>query len=463
MMKKSSPIIGQKEVEHLTQQLGAEFVVIQNPDYIHPAFEICPLAPKITGQVDRLCAIVQDMDGTTTTTENLCLYSLEMMMRQFSGRMTKDAWRGLDRVADYPHIIGNSTTKHVEYLVRTYQRDLNYDHFREAYLRSALVTLAMGRDAGRKGEVLINLKHFHGQQLLDHPKIQNWQRAFVDNAGNFPDVEVDAIIRQTAMQMKMHNFSDQVRAAIDIYYQIYHEILFKIENEATTDLAALLADKAQHLIEPMPGVGVFLATIKGWLGEAVELFYDELRRDVHGEFTDEQIQECKNNLKRMGRYFQAHPLKVAIVTSSIFYEAHIVLTEVFKVLQRQVAQWPLTAERQQFFINKFSSYQQVFDGVITASDSSEIRLKPHRDLYSLALHQLGIDKNDFDKVIGFEDSESGTIAIRAAGIGLCVAVPFAETQGHQLDYASHILHGGLSEAMLRHYLFLSERILRNVK
>jgi beta-phosphoglucomutase-like phosphatase (HAD superfamily) len=97
--------------------------------------------------------------------------------------------------------------------------------------------------------------------------------------------------------------------------------------------------------------------------------------------------------------------------------------------------------------------------MITASDSSEIRLKPHRDLYSIALHRIGLGPEEFDQVIGFEDSESGTIAIRAAGVGCCVAVPFAETAGHDLSAASHIAKGGVPEAMLLEQLFLRPEAL----
>lgn len=55
-----------------------------------------------------MVAIVQDMDGTTT--ENLCLHSLETMVRRVTARLTPAQWTGLDRARDYPHIIGNSTT-----------------------------------------------------------------------------------------------------------------------------------------------------------------------------------------------------------------------------------------------------------------------------------------------------------------------------------------------------------------
>ena len=71
--------------------LGDEFVIVENPNYIHPLFEFCPLTPKIHRIRGNIAGIVQDMDGTTTTTEALCLYSLEYMVRKITGR--KDNWR----------------------------------------------------------------------------------------------------------------------------------------------------------------------------------------------------------------------------------------------------------------------------------------------------------------------------------------------------------------------------------
>ena len=130
------------------------------------------------------------------------------------------------------------------------------------------------------------------------------------------------------------------------------------------------------------------------------------------------------------------------------------MAEMVKVARNEIPKYNLSSETENFLHNKFSNYKNLFDAFVTASDSSEIRLKPHRDLYSIALHQLGISKNIFDQVIGFEDSESGTIAIRAAGIGMCIAVPFAETSGHNLDAATFICEGGLPEALLNYNLFL---------
>jgi beta-phosphoglucomutase-like phosphatase (HAD superfamily) len=100
-------------------------------------------------------------------------------------------------------------------------------------------------------------------------------------------------------------------------------------------------------------------------------------------------------------------------------------------------------------------YRNTYDAFITASDSTEIRLKPHRDLYSIALHQMNVPVKDFGNVIGFEDSESGTIAIRAAGIGRCIAVPFAQTKGHNFEAATLVCAGGVPEVVLEHNVFFA--------
>ncbi|MCR4439337.1 MAG: hypothetical protein QHJ34_08855 [bacterium] len=437
-------------------RLGEEFLVIENPAYVFPDYEVVPLAPKIVAPRQELVAIVQDMDGTTTTTENLCLHSLETMVRRITARLSKETWAGLDRAKDYPHIIGNSTTKHVEYLVKSYGDAIDMEAFRRAYLEAALWTLAVRPDEGRTAEVVNNLRHFGCDRLLAEEAVQAW----LAQGRQGQEVElpepVQRAIAQAAQGVAFASFADQVRAAIDIYYQRYHEILIKVQQGKADQLRSLLPDATRRLIEPMPGVGVFLAAVKGWLGQDLALFADELARHLdQAQATDDQ----RKRLAALGRLVERKPLKVAVVTSSIAYEAEIVLGEVFRVIREQVQSWPLSEERRRQLQERFSLYRQVFDAVITASDSSEIRLKPHRDLYSLALHQLGVAKEDFDKVLGFEDSESGVAAIRAAGIGLCVAVPFADTLGHRLDHAAHILHGGLPEAMLRHGLFLDARLL----
>ena len=112
------------------------------------------------------------------------------------------------------------------------------------------------------------------------------------------------------------------------------------------------------------------------------------------------------------------------------------IKQVFLSIQKEIATWPLSDKTKNMLIQNFIHYHTVYNSFVTANDSHEIRLKPHRDLYSIALQHLHISDEDMNKVIGFEDSESGTIAIRAAGISCAIALPFAETAGHDLSASS---------------------------
>ncbi|UCE05708.1 MAG: hypothetical protein JSW07_19275, partial [bacterium] len=414
-------------------------------------------APKITAPVHQLVAAVMDMDGTTTTTETLCLHSLEYMVRKITDRISKATWAGLDPVEDYPHIIGNSTTKHVEYLIQKYSKKINHEALKSSYFHAALWFLLYGKDQKRIDEVKNNLSNLGCQDLLKDENLLNLIKSKTID-------EIDSskmhhhLLETYRNSFHANSFAEIVRAAIDIYYQRYHEILSLIQAGKGESLSIELISKpGSNMIEPMPGVGEFLALIKGWLGEEIVKLlpqileaYQKTDPEVEKQFNMDTISK---NLTCIGKQFEKHPLKVAVVTSSIFYEANIVMTEVFRILQKQVENWHISDSKKELILENFSDYKNVYDGLVTASDSSEIRLKPHRDLYSIALHQLGIPKEQFSQVVGFEDSESGTIAIRAAGVGLCVAVPFSDTQHHDLRAAAYVLKGGLAEAMLKYSLF----------
>lgn len=447
-----------KQASQLIAKLGTEFAVVKNPDYLHPEFELYPLAPKIFHPIEKLSAAVMDMDGTTTTTESLCIHSLEYLIRKITNRMSKQSWQGLDPVKDYPNIIGNSTTRHVEYLIQTYQPYINAGAMKQAYFYAALWFLLFGKDNRRIEETRNNLVNLGCQDFLKDEKLNKLIHT--------PNIESEQFLifsqeflEQYGSNFRVNSFSDIVRAGIDIYYQRYHEILDLIQAGKGEKLSAQILGKPNaHLIEPMPGVGEFLALIKGWLSEDIKqrlphlvAAYQKTNIDSDSSLS---IEKSIKNLLKLGKKFETNPLKVAVVTSSIFYEADIVMTEVFRVLLKQIENWQIPPARKEMILEKFSDYKNVYDGLVTASDSSEIRLKPHRDLYSIALHQLGIPNNKFNEVVGFEDSESGTIAIRAAGIGLCVAVPFSDTQHHDLRAATYVLKGGLPEALLRYNLFL---------
>lgn len=442
------------------KQLGEQFAVVKNPSYVHPAYELYPLAPPVETPLKKLSAIVCDMDGTTTTTEPLCLHSLEYMVRRINAWPSEKDWEGLDPVIDHPHVIGNSTTRHVEYLIQTYGDRLDKNAYLTALIEGTGWTMALGKDPNRRQEARLSALHLGLGEV--------WERGEGAELLGREAVTLEQIAEFAAAQAtrRRESFetgsqSDIVRGAIEIYYARYHQILEGINAGRGEELSQQLLGGG-HLIEPMPGIPFFLALIRGYLrAEEAGVIYDARAADqlkqkhvMPAQRTPESLAEKKAGfLKAVQRLIES-PLKIAIVTSSIRYEADIVLKALFEVIHSEMEQWPIDASRRRAVADQMADPQSYYDAIITASDSSEIRLKPHRDLYSLALHQLGLSPARFNEVIGLEDSESGVTAIRAAGVGLSVAVPFEETAGHDLGAATRILNGGLPELMYLNHFFL---------
>lgn len=419
-----------------------EFAVVANPQGSFPEFELYPLATAPHKTIDSLAAILSDMDGTTTTTETLCLHSLEMMVRDIS--LTHDgspSVKTLNEEEDYPHIIGNSTTKHVEYLLKKYRAHINHRSLMKAFVRAALWTMKFSVDPGRQNEVSHNLSLLGIAPLLTEQANSITYSFDDDDALN---KHAQTIITQISLSPNHDDDLLVTKLAVDIYYLYYHSILAKISQGDSAELEQKLTN-GNRLIEPMPGVAQFLALITGYLGS-----------DAHRVFTCEDERQARR-VNQLGTYFQTNPAKVAIVTSSIFYEADIVLSEVFSILRQQVALWDIEPKKRLMIINKFDDYRLFYDAVVTASDANEIRLKPHRDLYSIAIRKLSIPREKLDQCIGIEDSESGLIAIRAAGVAYAVGIPFEATKGHNLQMAHTLLNKGLSDLVLTHSCFLNNK------
>lgn len=447
-----------KEAKQLISKLGEDFAVVKNPGFIHPDYELYPLALKTKKPVETLTATVMDMDGTTTTTEALCIHSLEFMVKKLSGRMKRDHWKGLDSVKDYPHIIGNSTTKHVEYLIEKYQKTFKNNLIIKSFLYAAGWTIVYGKDTKRREEVIQNLNDLNCSQLINDERLKKL------NPLTLPDDEDEEQLSEYfyskyKSQIKKFDFNSIVRIGIDVYYQRYHGILERIKlGEGKFIAENLFGDPNKHLIEAMPGIEIFLPMIKGFIKSNEDIYFEQLLVDYEfksgKKFPEKNIDIARISFIKLCKYFVQSPLKVAIVTSSIFYEADIVLREVFKIIISTLDRIIPVSDDKLKILERFKDYKNYYDAVVTASDSNEIRLKPHRDLYSIALYKLNVPREKFNQVIGFEDSESGTIAIRAAGIGLSIAVPFAETTGHNLKAATYVCKGGLPEVILKHNLFL---------
>lgn len=457
-MNASKNLLDRSAAESLLFSLSDEFALVRNPEYVYPPFEIYPLPPK-KDLLDRgMAAAVMDMDGTTTTTEALCLHSLETMVRRAIGAEDKAGWPGLDREKDYPNVIGNSTTKHVEYLMRVYG-----DRFDPEFFTSRLY-FALAWNYANRPERRVETRATAAALGLE-PLLQ----FEIPAEGSFDSADTEMFlgrVRQFAdggrLRTRLEDPSLRVRAAIEVYYQEYHSILMGIGEGKSAGISLhLFGTPDRRLIEPMKGIGYFLALIEGLLGEEAELGFETLLEHLLSlGYPAQEIIEGQSRLRDMGAYFARNPALVGLVTSSIEYEAGIVLSEVFSVLQKEVADWPVGERTRDRVTARFADYRQTYAAVVTATDSCEIRLKPHRDLYSLALSRLGIGPGDFDRVIGFEDSESGSLAMRAAGIPLGVALPFPETTGHSFETSSYVAHGGLPEVILLKNCFLPLTLLR---
>lgn len=351
------------EAKTLVAQLGDEFAVIRNPSGDYPAYEVCPLVPKRTRFEDGLSAILMDMDGTFSSTEDLVVQGLELTTRYVTGKGA--AWAGLDKDSDFPHIVGNSNTQNLSYLLAKYGSD-------SARLASI-------------DEAVAIYGYLYGRLL---------------------GIEEGLAVAQS--------LDGAIREELD-------------------GLIAMYSGSGDG-IRSMEGVGAFIALVRGFLGDEADA--------------------CSMAL---GRYFETRPVKLALVTSSSRQEAVHVVESVRGHLLEEMENWGLSAERAARIREElFASSETLFPTIVTADDSHEIRLKPHRDLYTIALQRLNIAPDECHKVLALEDSEAGVIATRAAGIPLCCALPHEGTAQHDFSAASWVCRGGLRELVVERGLFLPD-------
>jgi len=285
-----------------------EYAVVKNPSYVFPPEEYYPLAPALK-KVSEIKAVLMDMDGTTTTTEVLCIHSLEQMLRRMSGKLSHEEWAGLDHDADFPHIIGNSTTRHVEYLIQKYEGLLSDKHIAEAFLEAAWWTLKHGKDPNRQAEVLQNLKKAGLNDVF----------ATISEAADSAKIKVFF-----AGKIETTGFVTRVNLGIDIYYEVYHRILARLkQGEGMQVKKKILGehDEHGHVISPMPGIPVLIPLLKGWLGKEAGLLAGSLAREYEQKtgksLNNNEIFTLKKQLEAFGEKFEKEPVKLGLVTSSI--------------------------------------------------------------------------------------------------------------------------------------------------
>jgi len=89
--------------------------------------------------------------------------------------------------------------------------------------------------------------------------------------------------------------------------------------------------------------------VKGLLGTEVvkvtDLLIECYCRITNGTKENFNLRHINQRLLALSKKFESNPLKVAIVTSSIYYEANIVLTEVFQVLRDKIKFWNISNNR----------------------------------------------------------------------------------------------------------------------
>ncbi len=448
-----------EELRALCKQLGVtELAQVRNLDYIQSPFELYPLAPRTELPLDRIAAFAVDMDGTSTTTEPLALHSLEYMVRRFTGRMAPDEWPGLDEHADYPHVIGNSNFRHTEFLLQRYGDRLDHAAFPRAFVEAVVWTLACMTDAQRRRDVTQNARNCGLAGLLRDPDFETLIQGDTVTAETVAQ-QATPLVDRYGPAFQPGQGSERTAAALDIYYMRYHSILRELELGRGEVLAReLLGEGGTHLVEPMPGYDVFIPLIKGWLGPEIDDLYEPLRDHLLAQpelgHTAAELDAARPRLRKLAEQFRQQPARLSLVTASIAYETHACMKEVIRVMAQRVQDWPVPGEVKDRLAENLADYRAVFDGFVCATDTWEARLKPHRDLYALALFQMSVPKTDYPYCIGLEDTEPGIISLRAAGVGCAVALPNRDTSRQDYTAATKVVRGGLPELVLVHNLLL---------
>jgi len=119
-----------------TQSKGRDYVTVHHP------VETRYVLGEPPESFDGLEAVMMDMDGSSTDTEKLVLEAMRQMMAE---ALSVPSFRFA--AEDYAHIIGDSTTNHVRYLVSTYGLDSTaLQQYIEGYYRHYHAALEGIRD-----------------------------------------------------------------------------------------------------------------------------------------------------------------------------------------------------------------------------------------------------------------------------------------------------------------------------
>lgn len=224
--------------EDVVQYNGGYFLRIPTP-LGRPALYSLPPVPQ---QFDKIDSIVMDMDGSSTDTEKLVLKAMGDMMREIlQDPSFKFADKSGDDDGDYPHIIGDSTTNHLRYLMGKYGHRVDDRTLSAGYLRA----LRRHREVRSRFDLADRDFVSGDRKLFDAPELRELLTS--------DSMTLDAADKLSKELTDKYNVRmDRLQGAIDIYYANYHIILEGIRDGAVTEA----------LIEPMPFLAEFLSISK---------------------------------------------------------------------------------------------------------------------------------------------------------------------------------------------------------
>jgi len=148
--------------------------------------------------------------------------------------------------------------------------------------------------------------------------------------------------------------------------------------------------------------------------ERQRIYFELVRR--RGVPPNDGLEEIFETAKRKG-------IKMIVTTNSPDYDVKVILESMFRTMGMEVSPW------------------EFFDGFSTVSKVE--RSKPEPDVYLLAIDMAGVDPRH---CVVLEDSESGVLSARRAGIMRVLAVPHRYTMGQDFSEAFAVL-SGLREAL----------------
>lgn len=417
--------------------MATEFARIANASGLFPPEEIVPLGPRVTRLDSAPAAVFLDMDGTTTDTEPLFLHGVAEVVRRSTGWHTAAAWKGLDPARDYPNIIGFSTIRNLEYLYGSMGHAIQPALFFREILRG-LQFLAEHHVPAEIKDRIEALAHAYGLETL-YAHAADPARSAAAEAG----IVQSCVLRFPAISQPMF-----AHFGLMIFYADYINILEQVNRGAGAAVSQMVyGDPTIPAIRALPGMALLCALVKGWLPA-------DCGASLAAQFRPDD-EAAGGNLTGLCGLFAERPVPVALVTSSGSHEANLVLQAVFETMRTEAAAWPIPLSARERILAGFARHTDFFDAIITCDDVIEGRTKPFRDPYSLALTRLGLGGDEARRVVGFEDTEAGIIAQRGAGIGVACAVPIMHTRDQDFTAASHVVGGGLLDAVLQHNLFMA--------